>query len=87
MAWIFIPKCKTKYRDAAGQNIDFEKPYFDQAFRRTFNTAEEKATFMNEIGAINAGDSWDKYKKEKKIADETILETSKDAKKQWKKEI
>jgi hypothetical protein len=48
-----------KYKDANGEKIWFPKdgkPYFDRALRRTFNTAEEKVSYMKEKRLCMVGD-------------------------------
>lgn len=49
-----------QYTDASGETVWFpadEKPYFDQAFRRVFNSPAEKAAFMKQTGAVSSGES------------------------------
>ena len=53
---IIVYKSK-KMVDKSGERIHFEKPYFDEAFRRHFHSVEEKKTYMDKIGAISVGDS------------------------------
>ena len=53
-------------KDAVGERVDFKKPYFDMGFRRVFTSAEEKAVFMQKVGATQNGDSDEKVKKERK---------------------
>ena len=49
-----------KYKDKKGTPIWFpkdNKPYFDRALNRTFNTIEEKVRFMDEKNLIMDGSS------------------------------
>lgn len=47
----------SKYKDNAGQRIDFKEPYFDTALRRTFSSAKEKYEFMKAHNIVNTGES------------------------------
>ena len=85
MAWVFIPKGSTKYKDAAGEKIWFEKPYFDDAFRRRFNTVEEKAEFMKKVNAASVGDSDEKAKRERKEQIIKQFDTIKEKRSEWNK--
>lgn len=63
---VYITK-NTKYKDKAGETIWFpkdEKPYFDKALRRTFNSIEEKKMYMDKHGIVQNGDSDSKYRQE-----------------------
>lgn len=66
---------KSGYKDKAGQSIYFKEPYFDTAFRRRFNSAKEKADFMNQNGIVEAGDSDTKVRKERKEHYEQKMDT------------
>lgn len=49
-----------QYKDGSGETVWFpadEKPYFDQAFRRTFHSQAEKAAFMKEKKVVSSGES------------------------------
>lgn len=49
-----------KYKDKKGTPIWFpkdQKPYFDRALNRTFNTVEDKVQFMNDNNLIMDGSS------------------------------
>jgi hypothetical protein len=65
----------TVYRDAYGQRIWFpkdERPYFDKALRRTFNTPKEKLEFMNKNRMIMNGD----YDRDQRIVHNESTELS-----------
>ena len=60
---------RSKYKDKSGERVYFPKdgkPYFDQAFRRTFTSDKEKADFMNKHNIVDAGDSDIDLKRQKK---------------------
>jgi len=71
----------SKYKDVCGETIHFNEPYFDKALRRSFNTAEEKARFMNERRIVQNGDLDIKVKKEVKALHEQKMETNPEYKK------
>ena len=57
-----------KFKDKSGETVWFPKdgkPYFDQAFRKTFNSVQEKHQYMQSTNAISTGDSDGKVKKER----------------------
>ena len=79
-----------KYVDKSGDRIWFPsdgKPFFDMAFRKTFNNVEERASFINSRGLVNTGDSDEKRKKELRIQEElkheTMKQKNKERSKQW----
>lgn len=48
----------SKYKDARGERIWFpsdERPYFDKALNKKFNTIQEKHAYMKEKGIIMDG--------------------------------
>ena len=63
------------FKDRAGQSVHFKEPYFDTALRRRFNSAAEKANFLNKNGIVEAGDSDVKVKKERKEHHEKTMDT------------
>ena len=65
------------YKDKCGEPIHFKKPYFDMAMRRKFNSAAQKAEFMNTHGIVQNGDSDAKAKREKKEHYEKKMDTRK----------
>ena len=50
----------SKYRDSRGERIWFpkdEKPYYDRALQRKFNTIQEKAEYMKKNNLVMDGSS------------------------------
>ena len=73
-----IVRSSKKVLDKAGERIWFEKPYFDTALRRTFQSIDEKKEFMDKHGIVNNGDS------DAKVADERRKHAEEKGKKEWR---
>ena len=68
---------RSKYKDNAGERIDFKEAYFDKALRKTFRTDEEKYNFMKANNIVNTGDSDAKYKRQLREHEEMKREEKK----------
>jgi len=69
----FIILKNKKYIDKSGETVWFprdDRPYFDDAIRKTFHSVKEKAEYMNSHNIISTGESEETARKQKKIIEE-----------------